>query len=152
MKRWNWQQDDWTDFRWNEEKLIPLEQKFLHQSGTMSGLTKYLSEDETQNFVVEVMTDEAIKTSEIEGEYLNRESVRSSILYNIGLTPHKYPVEPAERGIADMLGDLQKNFSKPLSHKILFNWHKMIVNGRYDLQNIGAYRTHEEPYAVVLGG
>ena len=68
----------------------------------MSGLTKYLSEDETQNFVVEVMTDEAIKTSEIEGEYLNRKSVRSSILYNIGLTPHKYPVQPAEHGIAAM--------------------------------------------------
>ncbi|EPR72556.1 hypothetical protein ADIWIN_2446 [Winogradskyella psychrotolerans RS-3] len=47
--------------------------------------------------------------------------------------------------------DLYKNFDKPLTHQQLFNWHKMLTNGRRDLTDIGTYRTHEDPMQVVSG-
>jgi len=98
-----------------------------------------------------LITDEAVKTSEIEGEFLDRDSVQSSILRNFGLLADPRRVRPAERGIADMLTDLHTRFDQPLSHQMLFDWHSMLMSGRRDLQTVGQYRTHEEPMQVVSG-
>jgi Fic family protein len=94
---------------------------------------------------------EAIKTSEIEGEILNRESVQSSIKKNLGLAVTNTKVAPAEFGISEMMVDLYQNYDTPLSNEYLFEWHKMITNGRRDLTDIGNYRTHEDPMQVVSG-
>lgn len=149
--KWNWQQDDWPNFRFDMTALAEFEAKFLHQSGVLIGATKYFSEDDKAHLIVNLMTTEAIKTSEIEGEYLNRDSVQSSILRNFGLKTDNRRVGPAERGIADMMTDVYKNFDKPLSHETLYNWHKMLTSGRQDLNDIGCYRTHEEPMQVISG-
>src|SRR3990167_736844 len=117
---WNWQQDDWPNFRFNRNALKEFESQFLHQSGVLIGATKYFSKDDKTHLIVELMTSEAIKTSEIEGEYLNRDSVQSSILRNFGLKTDNRRVEPAERGIADMMTDLYKHFDKQLSHETLY--------------------------------
>ncbi|MGB9151854.1 MAG: Fic family protein, partial [Alphaproteobacteria bacterium] len=100
---------------------------------------------------IDLMSNEAFKTSEIEGEILNRESLRSSIRRHFGLDPGKQKIQPAERGIADMMIDLYRNYAAPLSHETLFAWHRMITAGRTDLEDIGEYRTHEDPMQVVSG-
>jgi Fic family protein len=60
-------------------------------------------------------------------------------------------VKPAEQGIAEMMVNLYRTFADPLSDKMLFAWHKMLMNGRHDLTNIGRYRTDTEPMQVVSG-
>lgn len=97
------------------------------------------------------MSNEAIKTSEIEGEILNRASIQSSIKKNLGLTTDSDKIPPAEYGISEMMVDLYLNFDKPLTHNQLFEWHKMLTNGRRDLTDIGKYRTHKSPMQVVSG-
>lgn len=147
--KWNWQQKDWPKFSWDPKKLEILEDQFLHQAGILMGLTQHLHHENQSNITIDFITTEAIKTSEIEGEYLNRASVQSSIKANFGLKTGRRRIKPAERGIADMMTNLFKNFDQPLSHQLLFNWHKMLTSGRYDLQDIGRYRTHTEPMQIV---
>lgn len=148
---WNWQQKDWPHFDWDEDALAKAETQFLRQSGMLNGAIRHFSESDRNLLVVDLITGEAIKTSEIEGEYLNRDSVQSSILRNFGLETDHRRVRPAERGIADMMTDLYKHFGKSLSHTTLFNWHKMLTNGRQDLKDIGRYRRHTDPMQVVSG-
>ncbi|MBS0286059.1 MAG: Fic family protein [Proteobacteria bacterium] len=149
--QWNWEQSDWPSFQWKEEALQEAEATFLHQSGVLVGVARHFEKDDKNLLVVDMITDEALKTSEIEGEYLNRDSVQASIRRNFGLETDNRRVKPAESGIADMVTDLYKNFDKPLTHKTLYTWHKMITNGRSDLRDIGCYRTHAEPMQVVSG-
>ncbi|NOY84348.1 MAG: Fic family protein [Nitrospirae bacterium] len=148
---WNWEQNDWPHFRWKKDDLEDFEAHFLRQSGVLIGAAKHLSLEDEKLLVVDMITSEAIKTSEIEGEYLNRDSVQSSIRRNFGLDTDDRRVDPAERGIADMMTDLYQNYSKPLSHTTLYDWHKMLTGGRRDLKNIGRYRTHAESMQVVSG-
>src|SRR5690242_6615374 len=111
--QWNWEQNDWPSFQWNKKALQEAEAKFLHQSGVLVGVARHLKKDDKSLLIVDMITDEALKTSEIEGEYLNRDSVQASIRRNFGLDTDNRRVKPAESGIADMVTDLYKNFDKP---------------------------------------
>lgn len=148
---WNWMLKDWPQFSYDAKALEALEYQFSENSGTVFGVLKHVQEESKDNFLVEVLSDEAIKTSEIEGEYLNRDSVQSSIKKNLGLAVEKRKIPPAEFGISEMMVDLYLNYDKTLTHEQLFSWHKMITNGRRDIKDIGCYRTHEDPMQVVSG-
>ena len=148
---WNWQQSDWPYFTWSRARLEKAEQQFLLGGGVLVGTVKHLPEEDRQQLTVEAMSTEAVTTSEIEGEILDRASVQSSIRKQLGLTADERRVRPAEQGIAEMMVDLYRSFSEPLSQEILFRWHKMIVSGRRDLKDVGRYRTVPEPMQVVSG-
>lgn len=150
-KVWNWMLKDWPNFSYDEKALEALEYQFSEKSGTVFGVLKHIRKDSKDDFLVEVLSDEAMKTSEIEGEYLNRDSVRSSIKKNLGLAVEKRKIPPAEYGISEMMVDLYLNYNQPLSHDLLFQWHRMITNGRRDLTDIGRYRTHKDPMQIVSG-
>ena len=148
---WNWEHSDWPNFRCDSAALAELEAQFLHRSGMQIGSIKHFDQDTRLSIMVDMLTGEALKTSEIEGEILNRDSVQSSILMHFGLKTDNRRVPPAERGISDMMVDLYQHFAQDLTHDALHNWHRMITNGRSDLRDIGAYRTHEDPMQVVSG-
>jgi Fic family protein len=149
---WNWQQPDWPNFDWDRLRMSAAEERFLLGAGVAIGTVKHLGEDEHNQFLVEVMSGEAVTTSAIEGEVLNRASVQSSILRQLGLaSPDKRRVMPAEQGIAEMMVDLYRSFSPPLSNEMMFGWHRMVTSGRKDLADIGRYRTNQEPMEVISG-
>jgi Fic family protein len=150
-KRWNWLKKQWPHFSYDKEALKELEYKFSLNAGTVLGVLKHVQDASKDDLLVGILSDEAIKTSEIEGEVLNRESVQSSIKKNLGLTVDKRKIPPAEYGISEMMVDLYLHYNRPLTHKQLFQWHEMITNGRRDLTDIGCYRTHEDPMQVVSG-
>jgi Fic family protein len=148
---WNWQKSDWPNFTWNRARLEKAEQQFLLGGGVLVGTVKHLPEEDRQQLTVDAMSMEAVTTSEIEGEILDRASVQSSIRKQLGLTVDERRVRPAEQGIAEMMVDLYRSFSEPLSREMLFRWHKRIVSGRRDLKDVGRYRTGTEPMQVVSG-
>jgi Fic family protein len=149
---WNWQKPDWPNFNWDRSRMSAAEEQFLLGAGVAIGTVKHLGEDEHNQLLVEVMSGEAVTTSAIEGEVLNRASVQSSILRQLGLpSPDKRRVMPAEQGIAEMMVDLYRSFSQPLSNEMLFGWHRMVTSGRKDLADIGRYRTSQEPMQVISG-
>lgn len=149
--RWNWQQPDWPDFRWDHAPLAALEARFLQQSGIVIGSVRHLAADDRSSLTVDLMTGEALKTSEIEGELLSRESVQSSLRRQFGLeTDHRH-IPPAERGIAEMMVALHRDFAVPLDDETLFAWHRLVANGRQDLHAVGRYRDDGDPMQVVSG-
>lgn len=149
--RWNWQQPDWPEFSWSESRLAKAEERFLLDGGLFLGTVKHLAAEDRDQILVEAMSDEAVTTSEIEGEHLNRDSVQSSIRRQLGLASDHRRVQPAEQGISEMMVDLFRHYAKPLDERTLFAWHKMAMKGRTDLSDIGRYRTHAEPMQVVSG-
>ena len=149
--KWNWQKDGWPQFTYDREALAEHEAQLLHKAGMLLGTVKYLTEDEKTRLTIDLISNEAVTTSEIEGEILNRESVQSSIRKNFGLETDNRKIPPAEQGIAAMMTDLYRKYDTPLSEKQLFGWHEMLVRGRTDPKRIGAYRTDAEPMQVVSG-
>lgn len=149
--QWNWQQPDWPNLRWSSDALAALEARFLQQSGIMIGVVRHLGEDDRTNVVLDVMTDEAMKTSQIEGELLNRDSVQSSLRREFGLETEQRRIPPAERGIAEMMMALYRGFADPLTEEILSDWHRMVLSGRNDVEVVGRYREHEDAMQVVSG-
>jgi Fic family protein len=116
---WNWQQPDWPDFAWNEHRLREAEEDFLKGSGVFAGSLRYLPEPERAELLVQTMTEEALTTSEIERETLDRASVQSSIRRQFGLAADRRPARPAEEGVAEMMLDLYRRSVGPLSGQML---------------------------------
>src|SRR5436190_13437329 len=148
---WNWEQADWPHFSYDPEVLEPLEQRFLLQSGEFIGAYKHVGTDDQETLKIELISDEAVKTSEIEGEILNRDSVQSSLRHQLGLGAEQPGVKPAERGISRMMVDLYRNFATPLAHKTMFAWHSMLLSGDNSIKVIGGYRTHADAMQIVSG-
>src|SRR5215470_15907657 len=139
---WNWEQQGWPNFTYDSRALEPLEQQFLRKSGEFVGAYKHIRTDDQETLKIELISDEAVKTSEIEGEILNRASVQSSLRQQFGLGVEQPGVRPAERGISKMMVDLCQRFAVPLTAKTLFDWHSMLLSGDKSISAIGGYRTH----------
>jgi Fic family protein len=146
---WNWEQPDWPEFTYDAGELDPFERRFLLHSGEFLGAFRHIGHDDRDMLKVELISDEALKTSEIEGEILNRASVQSSLCRQFGIGADDQRVPPAERGIAEMMADLYLGFAKPLTHDTMFAWHKMLMSGRHDIEVMGGYRTKPEPMQIV---
>jgi Fic family protein len=146
---WNWQQPDWLQFTYDAAALEPLERRFLLRSGEFIGAFKHICPDDRDVLKIELIGDEALKTSEIEGELLNRDSVQASLRQQFGIGNHQQHVPPAERGIAEMMANLHSSFAEPLTHETMFAWHTMIMSGHRNIRVIGGYRTHAEPMQIV---
>ena len=147
----NWEQPNWPNFSWNSKALEQLEQQFLLQSGEFVGAFRHVGADDQDTLRIELISEEAVKTSEIEGEILNRDSVQSSLRHQLGLGPEQPNIPPAERGIAKMMVDLYQHFAAPLTDEAMFEWHKMLLSGDTSIKVIGGYRTHSGPMQVVSG-
>jgi len=148
---WNWQQPDWPRFTWDAARLAKSEQEFLKESGVFIGTAKHLGPADHEELIVQAMSTEAVTTSQIEGEVLDRASVQSSIRRQLGLATDRKRARPAEQGIAQMMVDLYRSFAAPLSDEVLFRWHRMVMHERRDLRDAGRYRTGREPMQVVSG-
>lgn len=149
---WNWQRKHWPNFTYDAGRLEPLEREYAGLLGTVTGAMKHLKEQEKDQIVVRLLSTEGVKTAEIEGELLDRDSVQSSIRRKLGLSTVKRNVQPAEAGMAEMMVAVYQEYASPLTKCKLDSWNTALLQGRTDLERIGAYRTHEDPMQIVSGG
>ncbi|WP_299852696.1 Fic family protein [uncultured Roseovarius sp.] len=148
---WNWQIKDWPDFRYDASTIASFEESFLLSSGEILGAVHHVSPSERDQLRIDLLSDEAMKTSAIEGEMLDRLSVQSSLRRHLGLEPDNYPAKPREQGVAEMMVDVYSTYAKPLTHETLFRWHEMLLSHDQRLETIGAYRRHEDAMQIVSG-
>jgi Fic family protein len=148
---WNWQTEDWPHWQYNTNTLAEYEQQFLVQAGQLMGAWQHISTKNQTDIKVQLLSDEALKTSAIEGEYLDRSSVQSSIQHAFGLSSKPTPKRPNEDGIAQLMTDCYQNFSAPLTQDMLYQWHELVCQTHTDLNFIGTYRQHPTPMQVVSG-
>ena len=123
--------------------------KFSQKTGRVSGLLAGLDQHSQTKAMISLMVSEAVKTSEIEGEYLNRQDVMSSIRNHLGLDQKKVKDQRAE-GAAELMLDVRHSYADPLTEGKLFAWHRMLMKGNTHV-NAGRWRVHKEPMQVVSG-
>lgn len=148
---WNWTQPGWPDFNYDAARLEALERRFLLSSGEVLGAVRHVGQGDRERLQIELLSEEALRTSAIEGEVLDRLSVQSSLRRHLGLTPEAYPIKPKEQGVSAMMVDVYSNFQVPLDHQTLFDWHRMLMAHDRSLQVVGGYRTHADAMQIVSG-
>lgn len=151
---WNWQLPDWPDFRWQGRLIADAEQRFVEGVSVTIGSLRHLPAHEREGLAVALLERDALNTSAIEGELLDRDSVQSSLRKHLGLAQApaaQWRGKPHEYGIAEMMADLYQHPASPLTHERLFAWHRMAMHGRRDLASVGTYRQHGEPMQIVSG-
>lgn len=146
---YNWQLSDWPNFTYDlagfEGELIA----FADKAGQITGLLKGLSETDQIEAMVQSMLAEAMKTSQIEGEYLRRQDVMSSIRNQLGLNdPLQRVRDRASEGAAELMVAVRDTWKEPLTEAMLFSWHKKLLKGSHGIA-LGRWRTHKEPMQVV---
>ena len=156
MKTYIYQQKNWPNFYWNNETIIPLISQVRHLQGKMIGKMESLGFELRNEAILETLTLDVIKTSEIEGQILNPEQVRSSIARHLGMDISG--LVPSDRhidGVVEMMIDATRYFNKPLTAKRLFNWHAALFpTGRSGMHKIivGKWRNDSTgPMQVVSG-
>jgi len=149
--RWNWQQPDWPNFAYDATRLRGREDQFLKGAGILVGVMAHLDADDRQNLSIELMAQEAVDSSAIEGDILDRASVQSSVAKHLGIKADHRRANAAEAGAAELMANLFHSYREPVSDAMLFHWHALLMNGRRDLADIGRYRTHADPMQIVSG-
>jgi Fic family protein len=147
---------DWPDFRWNIEKLAEPLASVRYRQGGLIGQMNGLGFRLQQEAVLETLTKDVLKTSEIEGEKLDAEQVRSSVARRLGLDIGG--LKPADRnveGVVEMMLDATGHYDRPLTDERLFGWHAALFpTGRSGMTKIktGAWRDEKAgPMKVVSG-
>ena len=150
MDRFNWQQKEWPDFKFDIANVEKILYSFYERVGNVSGMLKALPDDLQMEMLIEIMVAEAIKTSEIEGEFLSRRDVISSIKKNLGLVTLDENKDARAAGISLLMVNVRNTFNDPMSEQLLFDWHTMLMRDVKDVE-IGKWRTHKEPMQVISG-
>ena len=153
---YTWQRPEWPTYSYNRDELNSEIQQYLKQLGELSGIYGCMSADDSASVLVESMVSNAMDTSKIEGENLDRHSVRSSIKQFLQLAPPTTGrASQKESGVAAMMVENRKTVCEPLSASYLHKLHELILNHERDNVlvkiNLGQYRTSPEPMQIVSG-
>lgn len=147
---------DWPRFHWDRERLAELLANVRHRQGRLIGRMEALGFKLRQEAVLETLTGDVLKSSEIEGEKLDAEQVRSSIARRLGIDIGA--LKPADRhveGVVEMTLDATRRYDQALTSERLFSWHaSMFPTGRSGLSGIrvGSWRDDSTgPMEVVSG-
>jgi Fic family protein len=156
MKTYIYELPDWPKFRWSHEALANQLSAVRHRQGRLIGRMQALGFPLREEAVLKTLTEDVLKSSEIEGEILDKDQVRSSIARRLGIDAGALP--PADRnveGVVEMMLDATQRFDQPLSVARLFGWHGALFPiGRSGLNKIkvAQWRGEEsEPMRVVSG-
>jgi Fic family protein len=147
---------DWPHFRWNNEALANPLAEVRHRQGLLIGHMGALGFDLRQEAVLQTLTADVLKSSEIEGEKLDAEQVRSSIARRLGIDIGALkPTDRNVEGVVEMMLDATRHYDQPLTTDRLFGWHAALFpTGRSGMRKIraGAWRDDSDGPMQVLSG
>ena len=151
-----YEQSNWPIFEWDSETLLPLLSMVRNRQGKLIGKMGMLGFELRSEANLEILTQEIIKSTEIEGEALDKEQVRSSIARKLGLDISGLIYsERHVDGIVDLMIDATKNYDQELTKERLFSWHSALFpNGRSGMYKIIAGQWRDDstgPMQVVSG-
>lgn len=156
MVTYIYEQKGWPEFRWDHKVLELSLANVRHKQGRLIGRMEGLGFRFKEEAVFHTLTEDVLKTSEIEGEILDPEQVRSSLAKRLGIKiAGLKQVDRAVDGVVEMMLDATRNFDKPLSAQRLFGWHAALFptgwSGMSKIK-VGAWRNDNSgPMQVVSG-
>ena len=157
MSVYIYQQKDWPRFKWEQEQLLPLLTKVHHSQGRLLGRMSQLGFQLQAEASLLTITLDVLKSSEIEGEVLNPDQVRSSIARRLGIDiAGLVQADRNVEGVVEMMLDATQNYTAGLTDERLFGWHAALFpTGRTGMHKIivGAWRNNasDDPMQVVSG-
>lgn len=148
---YNWQFLEWPNFVYEVEEIQSLIFAFAQETGEVNGVIQGLPDDLKQETLLQFMLFEAIKTSEIEGEYISHEDVMSSIRNNLGLNETFISVrDKRAEGIAQLMLEVRRSFDQPLSLNMVQTWHSILMRNAHHISP-GEWRKGVEPMQIISG-
>lgn len=146
-----WELDNWTDFRWDNDVILPMLLEVRKKQGYILGKGESLELKDISTFII----SEAVKTSEIEGEKIDVNSVRSSVANRLGLDRAGLVKDSSKTdGLIDILLDATRNYTEPLTDTRFFSWHAALFptgfSGIHKI-TVADWRVGDEPMEVVSG-
>ena len=147
MAKYIYEYENWTNFTWNDNAINSLFGEVRLMQGKIIGQMSALGFNEKEEATLATLTLDVIKSSEIEGEILNYDQVRSSIARRLGINTAGLVASSRHiEGIVEMMLDATQRNSKPLTEDRLFGWHASLFptgfSGPYKIE-VGKYRTGE---------
>lgn len=151
-----WETPEWPALSWDENSLSRLLSEVSREQGRLLGKMEALGFDLRSEAHLRTLTEDVIKSSEIEGEKLERDMVRSSIARRLGIdVGGLVPADRNVEGVVEMMLDATGNYTDPLSEERLFAWHTALFpTGRSGMReiNVGSWRDDSTgPMQVVSG-
>lgn len=150
------QHKHWPEFHWDNNAIINSLCEARNLQGKLLGKMSTLGFELKNEAVLETLTLDVLKSSEIEGEFLNHNEVRSSIARKLGIEiSNSIESNRNTDGVVEMMLDATQNFDKTLTDERLFNWHAALFpsgrSGMYKIK-VGDWRTDSTgPMQVVSG-
>jgi Fic family protein len=146
----------WPTFRWDNTQLASQLAGVRHRQGRLIGRMQGLGFALRAEAVLQTLTEDVLKSSEIEGEVLNKEQVRSSIARRLGMdVAGLVPADRNVEGVVEMMLDATQNYQQPLTKNRLFDWHAALFpTGRSGMIKIsvGAWRDDANGAMQVVSG
>lgn len=149
---WIWQQSQWPHFEWQEDAIFPLLRAVRMKQGILLG--KAMAAETDPQAALDILLNNIVTSSAIEGERLNAASVRSSLAKRLGLSSDPpYPTSSRSEGLAEMMLDAVSNLDTPLTLARLFQWHCWLFpEDAFSVRNIKVGQLRgDEPMQVVSG-
>ncbi len=151
------QLSNWPRFTWNQESIAPLLLEISNKQGRLLGRMESIGFELKEEATLQIITLDVLKSSEIEGEFLSADQVRSSVARRLGM--NFIGMVPSDRnvdGVVEMMMDATQHFNEDLSTERLYSWHAcLFLTGRSGMQKIitGAWRNNaiNDPMQVVSG-
>lgn len=146
----------WPEFEWDSSRILELLGTVRNKQGILKGKMSSIGRDLQNEALLENFSEDIVKSSEIEGEKLDPEQVRSSLAKHLGIDYSGTAIPDRNiEGVVEMMLDATRNFSEPLTKERLFGWHSALFpTGRSGMIRIttGAWRKDEKgPMQVVSG-
>jgi len=151
-----YQSKEWPNFKWDNDALLPYVSKVRDLQGRLIGRMEGIGFELREEAVLETITEDVVKSSEIEGELLSSEEVRSSVARRLGMERSGLPKASRDvEGVVEMMLDATQNYKAPLTTDRLCAWHAALFpTGRSGMHRItvGDWRSDEDgPMQVVSG-
>ena len=149
-----WEQKNWPNLTWDKQKVNEILISVRHQQGRLLGMAETLGFEVKSPVVLDAMTADIIKSSEIEGITLNADDVRSSVAWQLGIDRAGVPSSDRYiEGVVEVMFDAVHHFDEPLTQERLFGWHQALFPSPSRLLHltIGDWRQGNAPMQVVSG-
>ena len=133
-----WEQHDWPTLTWNNDTLARPLARISREHGRLLGKLEGLGFELRDEAHLHTLTEDVVKTSEIEGESLERDQIRSSIAQRLGMDiGGLVPIDRDVEGVVEMMLDATGNYEQPLTEDRLFGWHAALFpTGRSGMHKI----------------
>lgn len=153
MSKYIYQKENWTDFLWDNAIVSAVLGDVRLLQGKMLGQIHSLGFSSKEEKKLEMLTLDVLKSSEIEGETLNYEQVRSSVARRLGINTAGLVTSPRDvEGVVEMMLDATQNYSEPLTEDRLFGWHAALFPTGYSgMHKITVARYRTEEMQIVSG-